>query len=190
MYVLIQEELRNRITISWSEMKEDANDYSSSEDDDDNNDNDNDDYVEENEECPPIMDLSTDNMQKFNDAGIYDFEISNGSDTDYSVDELEGDSQSEVYGFKLVADNLDKNFRPSFQRLHNQTISVHHFHAYAVADRVNFSGYSEAAPQTATIDPLSLLPSKVDLEAIEKEFQILITRYVYGLLHYRALLYS
>lgn len=186
MHVLIQEELRNRITVSWSEMKEDANDYSSSEDDDDNNDNDNDDYVEE---CPPIMDVSTDNMQTFNDTGIYDFEISNGSDTDYSMDELEGDSQSEVYGFKLVADNLDKNFSPNFQRLHIQTISVHHFHAYAVADHVNFSQYSEAAPQTATNDPLSLLPSKADLEAIEKEFQILISRYVYGLMHYRALLY-
>ena len=78
--------------------------YDDSSEDDDNDDNY--DHVKENEECSAVMDLLTDNMQTFNDIGIYDFEISDESD--YS----KGTSQSEVYGFKLVADNLDKNFRP------------------------------------------------------------------------------
>ena len=105
------------------------------------------------------------------------------TDTDYSEDEIEDNSQSKIYGFKLVGDNLDKNFGPSFQRLHNQTMSVHHFHSYAVADRVNFSGYSEAVPKNVTINPLSLIPSKAELEAIKKQFQVLTSRYVYGLLY-------
>ena len=121
--------MRSRITVSWSEIVEDAaDDYLSSEDDY------NDD--EQNKDCPSVMDLSTDNIQEIADIGIYNFEI---SDTNYPEDESEDNSQSEFYGFKLAADNIDKNFRPSFQRQYHQTISVHHFHAYAVADHVNFS---------------------------------------------------
>ena len=43
-------------------------------------------------------------------------------------------------GFKIVGDNVDKNVRPTFQRS-NQ--SLHHFHSYAVKDRVNLSGRKE-----------------------------------------------
>ena len=67
---------------------------------------------------------------------------------------------------------LDLVFRDYIIR---QCLSVHHFHSYAVADRVNFSGYSEAVHKNVTINPLSLIPS---LEAIKKEFQVLISRYV------------
>ncbi len=46
-------------------------------------------------------------------------------------------------GFKIVGDNIDKNVRPSFQRLTHQTKSLHFFHSYAVKDRVNLSSASD-----------------------------------------------
>lgn len=53
------------------------------------------------------------------EAGIYEVEI--GSDDDFPeesplVDKSIQCCQSSVYGFKIVNDNIDKNFRPSFQR--------------------------------------------------------------------------
>ena len=48
-------------------------------------------------------------------------------------------------GFKLVGDNIDKNIRPSEQRIDRQTRSLHYFHSFAVRDRVNFSNTSDAA---------------------------------------------
>ncbi len=42
-----------------------------------------------------------------------------------------------------VYDCIDKNVRPSFQRLTHQTKSLHFFHSYAVKDRVNLSSASD-----------------------------------------------
>lgn len=42
-------------------------------------------------------------------------------------------------GFKLVGDNIDRNFRRRFQCVEYQTRSFHYFHSYAVLDRVNYS---------------------------------------------------
>ena len=41
-------------------------------------------------------------------------------------------STSEWTGFKIVGDNIDKNFRPTYQRHDNKTISLHAFHMYAL----------------------------------------------------------
>jgi L1 cell adhesion molecule like protein len=46
-------------------------------------------------------------------------------------------------GFKIVGDNLDKNFRRSYQRLERQTVSHHYFHMYAVKDRVDLCQASD-----------------------------------------------
>ena len=40
-------------------------------------------------------------------------------------------------GFKIVGDNVDKDIRPSFQRIDYRTRSLHYFHAYAMLDRVD-----------------------------------------------------
>ena len=43
------------------------------------------------------------------------------------------------YGYKFVGDNVDKNIKPTFQREEHHTVnSLHHFHGYAICDRVNF----------------------------------------------------
>lgn len=49
-------------------------------------------------------------------------------------------------GFKIVGDNIDKNIRPSFQRVNHQTVSLHYFHSCAVSDRINLLSLSDIAP--------------------------------------------
>ena len=54
---------------------------------------------------------------------------------------------------------------------------MHYFHAYAVADRVNVSEYSDVVPKNVVIDPTTLLPSLSDLDAVKEELKTLIERY-------------
>lgn len=64
-------------------------------------------------------------------------------------------------GFRIVGDNVDKNFRRSFQRVDYTTRSFHYFHSYAVLDRVDFSGLSDI-PGKGVIDTTILVPSDDD----------------------------
>ena len=41
-------------------------------------------------------------------------------------------NKREWKGFKIVGDNLDKNFHRTFQPIDHQTRSFHFFHTYAV----------------------------------------------------------
>lgn len=47
------------------------------------------------------------------------------------------------YGFKIVGDNIDKNFRRTFQRVDYQTVSQHYFHSFAMKDRIDLSHFSD-----------------------------------------------
>ena len=42
-----------------------------------------------------------------------------------SNDDDESDAVLKWQGFKIVGDNIDKSFRPSYQRTNSQTISLH-----------------------------------------------------------------
>ena len=64
---------------------------------------------------------------------------------------------SDWKGFKILGDNVDKHIRPSFQQVNNHTISLHYFHSYAVADRVNFSSLSDVRPQSVSVDTSTFL---------------------------------
>ena len=79
-------------------------------------------------------------------------------------------------GYKIVGDNIDKNVRASYQRLDCTTRSFHHFHAYAVLDRVDFSGLSDVIPPQAAVDPLICLPSKDDIALLKRDISTLISR--------------
>lgn len=68
---------------------------------------------------------------------------------------------TEWNGFKIVGDNLDKNIRPSLQRLTHQTKSLHHFHSYAVKDRVNFSAASDVS-KSQPVDSSSFVMTTQD----------------------------
>jgi len=81
-------------------------------------------------------------------------------------------------GFKITIDNVDKNFRPSFQRTHHQTKSLHCVHMYAVKDRIDLSLFSIALPQDVAITPEDILPSLSDLCSIKEHFKVLVSRYV------------
>ena len=80
-------------------------------------------------------------------------------------------------GYVIVGDNMDKNVRPSFQRIDHMTVSLHHFTAFASKDRVNMSGYQDMAGNSS-LDVTSLLPSEDDIAHVEKEFTVLISRYI------------
>ena len=49
--------------------------------------------------------------------------------------------------FKLVGDNLDKTSCRRHQTHDAQTVSMHHFHYYAVMDRIDLSNLSDQAPE-------------------------------------------
>lgn len=85
------------------------------------------------------------------------------------------DTEPQWTGFVIVGDNVDKNVRRSFQRVDYQTQSLHYFNAYAVLDRVDFSGLSDEVPCTV-VDPKSILPTLDDVNTLEKDFQVLISR--------------
>ena len=81
----------------------------------------------------------------------------------------------EPYGLVIVGDNIDKNFRPSYQRQDRQTKSLHYFHAFAVKNRVDVSSLSDTRP-AAVITPESFLPTQSDLNKLLKDFETLTSR--------------
>ena len=83
---------------------------------------------------------------------------------------------SRWFGYKFVGDNIDKNVKPSLQRHELRGYSLHHFHGYAVRDRVNFSRLSNKPPPFCTPDPSVLIPSPSDVMSLRKEFEILLAR--------------
>lgn len=85
-------------------------------------------------------------------------------------------SQKPWNGFKIVGDNIDKNIHRSFQRLQNETISLHHFHSYAVRDRINLSGTSEESLCPSSIDPSALLVIKEEWDNFKEGCSILVSR--------------
>ena len=81
-------------------------------------------------------------------------------------------------GYKIVIDNIDKNVRPSYQRVDRSTLSFHYVHAYAAMDRVDFSGLSDVRPTPMGVDLDKLLPLTIDVTEIENHFSVLISRLV------------
>ena len=82
--------------------------------------------------------------------------------------------------YRLCGDNIDKTVRHRYMRCDSQgTISLHYFHSYAVADRIDFSKLSD---QSSVKDlekeakALLMLPSLEDEEALRQNFKILISR--------------
>ena len=79
-------------------------------------------------------------------------------------------------GFKIVGDNIDKNFRRTFQRIDYQTRSFHFFHSFAVLDRVDLSGVSDL-PKPGIIELTKVLPTQTEIQELKKTLTILVARY-------------
>ena len=101
----------------------------------------------------------------------------NDPESDVSAQRKENSPHSWT-GFKMAGDNVDKNIRPSFQRIDRQTKSLHYFHACAAKDRIDFSLLSDTTPTEVVIDLRSLLPDDNDVAAIKKDFVVLSNRYL------------
>ena len=80
------------------------------------------------------------------------------------------------HSYKLVGDNIVKDIWVSFQWLGHTTQSLHYFHAYALLDRVDFSGLSDVRDTDVAVDPVTLLRSDSDLLILKKEMFTLISR--------------
>ena len=68
--------------------------------------------------------------------------------------------------------------KPSLQRQELKGKSLHHFHGYAVRDRVNLSTMSDETPTFIEPDPSKFLPSLSDLSLLKEEFSVLVSQYV------------
>lgn len=148
-------------------------------------DTDSDNYITEEEEeaanerdsieSPPFSPISCASddepveQQVISEEHVEEHESSNAVDEDNA-------NQTQWNGFIIVIDNLDKNIHRSFQRIDFQTRSLHICNAYAVKDRVNFSGYSDRQTSDYVVDLKQLLPSTLDLNNLKDDFQILISR--------------
>lgn len=80
------------------------------------------------------------------------------------------------YGFKFVGDNVDGRVTPSFQRAEIRGHDMHYFHGCGVRDRVDLSAFSDKPPPYSTPDANVILPSSEDVEALQKELGILVSR--------------
>ena len=83
--------------------------------------------------------------------------------------------------YKLVGDNIDKGVKARYMRAdkyHNK--SLHYFHSYAVASRIDFSKFSNVKPATCLNSPpkrvLQLLPTKEDDRVLRNNFITLVSR--------------
>lgn len=107
-------------------------------------------------------------------------DIEAGSNVVQLLDDLEQvqniSQVTEWPGFKLVGDNIDKNFHPSFNRHSNNTYSMHAFHIYAVQDRIDFAPYSDINPNPS-IDVTKILISKEDITQLKDNTIVLLSRY-------------
>ncbi len=86
--------------------------------------------------------------------------------------------------FHLCGDNLDKGIKPRYMRIGtSKPDSIHYFHSYAVADRIDFTTLSDQVIPTlqrnAKQVALSLLPTPEDDLAIRENICILISRILY-----------
>lgn len=98
------------------------------------------------------------------------------------LDDVDGEQNNATWnGFKLVGDNVDKNFHSSFHRIHMKATSIHYFHFYAVRDRIDCSSLSDA-PRSDPIDVTRLLVNLTDVAQLNNDAIVLISRLVIALI--------
>lgn len=102
--------------------------------------------------------------------------VSPASQSSSASDPAQQKDASMWFGYKFVGDNIDKNVKPSLQCHELQGQSLHHFHGYAVWDRVDLSRLSNERPLPSTPDPCMFIPSPSDLSALRYELGILVSR--------------
>ena len=91
--------------------------------------------------------------------------------------------------YHLCGDNLDKGIKQRYMRIDNEKpASIHYFHSFAVADRIDFSNLSDQLILTeqrdAELVAKSLLPIPEDNMAFRTNICILMSRILYQNMEY------
>ena len=84
-------------------------------------------------------------------------------------------SSEKCPGFVQVIDNIDLNVRRSDQRFNYSTQSFHFCHMYGLLNRVNSTVLHDEPPSGMLSSEL-ILPSKIELDHILKDFTIFVER--------------
>lgn len=97
--------------------------------------------------------------------------------------------------YRLCGDNIDKTVKQRYMRYGiAKPNSIHYFHSYAVADRIDLSGMSETVLPLPSVDAeqlsISLLPSTDDDESISNNFAILVSRVLVANIDYFKLTFD
>ena len=92
-------------------------------------------------------------------------------------------------GYRLVGDNIDKNIQKRHLRLDRRNQSIHHFHAYAVENRIDVSEYSDKTIKISDVTDIdhaaaSLLPKCIDDVILKDNIAVLVSRILFKYLDY------
>ena len=92
--------------------------------------------------------------------------------------------RSQSHTLSHCGDNIDKGMKQRYMRAGvNKPDSVHYFHSYAVADRVDFTSLSDKVIPTLQHDKkqlaMSLLPAPEDDEALRDNIVIQMSRILF-----------
>ena len=115
-----------KVKVLWTDCVDSPEDSLStdddqSEDDDEDNDEDNDGQT---------LEVDSDELQISNDEPDNEIEENTNYVVQTEIHDVDYTEPSTIAmldwkGFKIVGDNVDKNIRPSFQRVNNRTVSLH-----------------------------------------------------------------
>ena len=91
-------------------------------------------------------------------------------------------SEDQVFGYKIIGDNIDKNVHSRFHTLASPTKSLHYFHAYAVKDRIDTSKFSDIPPSIPNeVEITAILPTPQTNTNLREVFEVLVARSVFKL---------
>ena len=83
--------------------------------------------------------------------------------------------------YRLCGDNIDKTIKPRYMRSDRcNKGTIHYFHSYALADRIDFSYLSDVVPPLPRVSlsqiATSVLPSAEDNKLLLRNFTTLLSR--------------
>ena len=86
-----------------------------------------------------------------------------------------------VKPYRLCGDNIDKTVKQHSMRSDAyKTGSIHYFHSYAVADRIDFSSLPETTPPLPSVDVLQLATSLLPMMWPCAKILPLVSRILFG----------
>lgn len=85
-------------------------------------------------------------------------------------------SAPKILSFKLVGDNIDKDVKPRYMSVNNQTRYLHYFNTFAVQDRALTFNLSEQCVNNPSLGINDFLSSADDYAKLKSHFAVLVSR--------------